>query len=56
MDLTADRFELHSDPGPNGYRKTAHYRRGARGESTTLPGLAFAVDEVLPPREPEPKS
>lgn len=54
-DLTSDRVEVHSEPGPEGYRKTVRFARGERVESATLPALAFDADEVLPPREPEPQ-
>ena len=52
-DLIADRFEVHSEPGLDGYRKTMRYARGERVESATLPDLAFDTDEVLPPKAPE---
>lgn len=54
-DLTSDRFEVHSEPGPDGYRKTVRFARGERVESATLPSLIFDAGEVLPPREPEPE-
>jgi Uma2 family endonuclease len=53
VDLKADRIEVHSEPGPDGYRKTARYARGERVESATLPDLAFDTSEVLPPTDPE---
>ena len=53
IDLNADRFEVHSEPGPDGYRKTVRFTSGERGESATLPGLAFDADEAIPSREPE---
>ncbi len=53
IDLTANRFEVHSGPATDGYRRTTRYTRGERVESATLPNLAFAADEALPPREPE---
>ena len=53
-DLSEDRFEVHSEPGSDGYRKTARYSRGERVESATL-SLAFDADEVLPPKEPGTK-
>ncbi len=51
VDLVEDRIEAHSEPGLNGYRKTARSGRGEQVESATLPGLAFDADEVLPPKE-----
>ncbi len=53
IDLNADRFEVHSEPASDGYRRTARYGRGERVESATLPNLALDVDEALPPKEPE---
>jgi Uma2 family endonuclease len=52
-DLNADRFEVHAEPGPAGYRKTTRYARGERVESATLPDLAFDASEMLPPTDPE---
>lgn len=53
-DLNADRFEVHSEPDPDGYRRTVRYARGERVESATLPGLAFHANKALPPgEEPE---
>jgi len=54
-DLNADRFEVHSEPGPDGYRKTVRFARSERVESAILPSLTFDAGEVLPPREPEPE-
>jgi hypothetical protein len=48
-DLNADRFKVHSEPIPDGYRKTARYARGEQAESASLPDLTFDADEVLPP-------
>ncbi|MDQ4062906.1 MAG: Uma2 family endonuclease [Actinomycetota bacterium] len=50
LNLKIETIEVHSEPRPDGYRKTTHYRRGERVESATLPGLAFDADEVLPPK------
>jgi Uma2 family endonuclease len=55
VDLNADRFEVHSEPGPDGHRKTVRFARGERVKSVTLPVLTLDADEVLPPREPEPQ-
>ena len=54
-DLNADRFEVHSEPGADGYHKTIRYTRGERVASAALPGLAFDANGVLPPMEPEPE-
>jgi len=54
-DLNVDRFEGHSEPTPDGYRRTTRYARGERVESATLPGLAFDANEALPPKEPDAK-
>ncbi len=53
VDLNADRFEVHSEPAPDSYRRTARYGRGERVESATLPDRALEVDGTLPPKEPE---
>jgi Uma2 family endonuclease len=56
IDLNSETIEVHSGPGPGGYRKTTRYTRGERVESATVPDLAFDTDEALPPREePEAK-
>jgi Uma2 family endonuclease len=56
VDLNSETIEVHSGPGPGGYRRTTRYRRGDRVESSTVPGLAFGASEALPPREePETK-
>jgi Uma2 family endonuclease len=55
VDLDFVTVEIHSDPGPGGYRKTTRYTRGDRVESATFTNLAFDADEALPPREPEAK-
>ena len=56
IDLTADRFEVHSEPASDGYRRTTRYTRGERVEAATLPNLSFDADEVLPPKEPDERS
>ena len=53
VDLNSETFEVHSGPGPGGYRTTTRFGRGDRVESATVPDLAFDADEALPPREPE---
>ncbi len=53
IDLNADRVEVHSSPGPGGYRRTTRFGPGDRVESATLPNLAFDADEALPPKDPE---
>ena len=53
IDLNADRFEVHSEPASDGYRRTTRHTRGERVESATLPKLAFDADEALPPKEPD---
>jgi Uma2 family endonuclease len=55
VDLNSETIEVHSGPGPGGYRKTTRYTRGDRVESATLPNLDFDADEALPPREPDVK-
>jgi hypothetical protein len=51
----AETIEVHSGPGPGGYRTTTRYTRGERVESATLSDLAFDASEALPPQEPEAK-
>lgn len=53
LKLQNEAIEVHSEPGPDGYRKTVRYARGERVESATISDLAFDTDGVLPPREPE---
>jgi Uma2 family endonuclease len=55
VDLNSETIEVHSGPGPGGYRKTTRFTRGERVESATVRGLAFDASEALPPREPEAK-
>ncbi len=40
--------EVHTDPGPDGYRQVALVRPGEVLEATAVAGLSVAVDEVLP--------
>lgn len=54
-DLNSETIEVHSGPGPGGYRRTTRFGRGDRVESATVPDLAFGTSEALPPREPEAK-
>ena len=55
VDLNSETIEVHSGPGPGGYRRTTRYTTGERVESATLPELAFDTSEALPPRE-EPEA
>jgi Uma2 family endonuclease len=55
VDLSSETVEVHSGPGPGGYRRITRYTPGERVESATVPDLAFDADEALPPREPEAK-
>jgi Uma2 family endonuclease len=55
IDLNSEIIEVHSGPGPGGYRKTTRHTRGDRVESATVPDLAFDTSEALPPRELEAK-
>lgn len=52
FDLIDDRIERHTDPRADGYRRIAIAGRGESLESTIVPGLAFAADEVLGPPVP----
>ena len=49
IDLNADVIEVYSEPGPGGYGKVTRIRRGEQVISATLPNLAFAASEALPP-------
>lgn len=49
VELNAGAIEVHSEPGPAGYGKVAHVRRGERIASATLPNLDFDAAEALPP-------
>ncbi len=51
LNLQSEVIEVHSESEPDGYRKTAHYKRGERVGSATISDLAFDADEVLPPKE-----
>ncbi|MBA2692299.1 MAG: Uma2 family endonuclease [Rubrobacter sp.] len=53
LDLQANSIEVHSDPTPDGYRKTLRLKHGEKVESSTIPGLDFDASEVLPPKDPE---
>lgn len=55
VDLASETIEVHSGPGPGGYRRTTRFGRGDRVESATVPDLAFDASETLPPWEPEAK-
>ena len=49
MNLPEDCIESFTEPGPEGYSQHSVYRRGDRITPTTLPGMEFAVDDLLPP-------
>ena len=51
VDLNSETIEVHSSPGPGGYRKTIRFGRGERVGSATVPDLTFDTSEALPPRE-----
>ncbi len=53
LNLQANSIEVHSDPTPDGYRKTIRHNHGERVESATVPALAFDANEVLPPKDSE---
>ncbi len=40
--------EVHTDPGPDGYRQIAIVRPGEVLEASAVEGLSVAVDEILP--------
>ena len=47
--LSDDCIETFTAPGPDGYATHTIYRRGDRIAPSTLPGVEFAVDDLLPP-------
>jgi len=49
FDLTEDRIQRHSDPGPDGYRQVTSVGRGESLASLVLPSVLIVVDEVLGP-------
>lgn len=51
FDLTDDRIERHTNPGPNGYRQITVAERGEVLASTVLPAVTLSIDEVLPDAE-----
>ena len=55
VDLSSETIEVHSGPGPGGYRRTTRYTRGDRVEAATVPDLAFDTSEAMPPKEPDGK-
>ncbi len=53
LNLPFEAIEVYSEPGADGYRKTARHIRGERVESATISDFAFDAGEALPPGEPE---
>ena len=49
MNLVDDCIETFTAPGPDGYATHTIYRRGDRIAPSTLPGVEFAVEDLLPP-------
>lgn len=47
FDLTEDRIQRHTDPGPDGYRQVASVGRAESISSFVLPGVTILVDEIL---------
>ena len=47
VDLEDGRIEVHSEPSPNGYETSGESRTGEYAHSTSIDGLAVAVDEIL---------
>ena len=47
VNLPGETIERYTAPSANGYRRVEQMRRGQTLESTSLPGLALSVDEVL---------
>lgn len=49
VDLSANRIEVYSEPGPEGYATVSRYGRGQRVVAATIEGLTFDAAEALPP-------
>lgn len=47
VDLGRSTVELHSDPGPDGYRASRSFGAGQRVASSIVEDLSIVVDEVL---------
>lgn len=58
VDLSANRIERHTEPGPDGYQAIIRAGRGAVLASVVVPSLAIPVDAVLdlPDRADSPPS
>ena len=56
MNLPEDCIESFTQPGPDGYAQHAIYRRGDTISPSTLPDVAFAVADLLPPAVEEVES
>ena len=54
MNLPGDCIDRLDQPGPAGYARHTIFRRGEKISPATLPDLAFAVADLLPPRPAEP--
>jgi Uma2 family endonuclease len=47
VDMPAERVEVHFDPKDNTYDTVKIYRRGEEISSETMPGIKFAVNDIL---------
>lgn len=47
VDLGAERIDVMSEPGPDGYRLVRSFRRGGVVSSVSLPSIRITVDEIL---------
>jgi Uma2 family endonuclease len=47
FDLTADRIERHTEPGPAGYRRSILAGRGQSLVSTVLPAVTLSVNDAI---------
>jgi Uma2 family endonuclease len=49
VDLEGEHVPVMHSPSPSGYREIRSIRRGDRLDIEALPGVSFAVDDVLGP-------
>ena len=56
MNLPEDCIESFTEPGPDGYSRHTVYQRGDRISPSTISGVEFAVEDLLPPAVEEPET
>lgn len=52
--LQDDRIESYMEPSPEGYRASGIHQLGDAISPTAFPDLEIAVNDIIPPRPPEP--